>query len=124
MRNLLDALFMVERDRSPEIVEWYGDAGDAGNGVFWMPSCVDGAAMRVIASDGEGWDHVSVSRKNRCPNWQEMEQVKRAFFRDDETAVQFHVPPADHKNHHPYCLHLWRPNDGREIPRPPGMMVA
>ncbi len=25
---------------------------------------------------------------------------------------------------HELVLHLWRPNDGREIPRPPSMMVG
>jgi hypothetical protein len=52
-----------------------------------------------------------------------MEHVKRLFFKDDETAMQLHVPPSDHLSLHPYCLHLWRPQD-REIPRPPSIMVA
>ena len=52
-----------------------------------------------------------------------MEQVKRLFFRDDETAMQLHVQPADHINCHPHCLHLWRPH-GVEIPRPPAFMVG
>jgi hypothetical protein len=30
----------------------------------------------VIASDGMGWDHVSVSLKDRCPTWEEMCLVK------------------------------------------------
>jgi hypothetical protein len=46
-----------------------------------------------------------------------MDHVKRLFFRDEETAMQLHVPPADHVNNHPHCLHLWRPQD-IEIPRP------
>ncbi|HEY1881361.1 MAG TPA: hypothetical protein VGG68_15650 [Caulobacteraceae bacterium] len=50
--------------------------------------------------------------------------MKRAFFRDDETAMQLHVPPTDHINAHPCCLHLWAPNDGRQIPRPPGEFVG
>jgi len=66
--------------------------------------------MRVMASAGMGWDHVSISRQNRCPNWPEMEHIKRLFFRDDETAMQLHVPPSDHISIHPYCLHLWRPH--------------
>jgi len=69
------------------------------------------------------WDHVSVSRANRCPNWPEMEHVKRLFFQDTETAMQLHVPAADHINNHPYCLHLWRPH-GVEIPRPPAIFVG
>jgi hypothetical protein len=79
--------------------------------------------MRVIASADEGWDHVSVSRANRCPNWQEMEHVKRLFFKDDETAMQLHVPPSDHISVHPNCLHLWR-CQSQPIPMPPKWMVA
>ena len=98
-----------------------GDVGDAYNGAFQIG--VNGVLLSVIASNGRGWDHVSVSLANRCPTWNEMERVKRLFFRDDETAMQLHVPPSDHKNCHPYCLHLWRPHDA-EIPRPPSIMVA
>ena len=92
-------------------------------GAFKVPHRPTNVVLHVIMSTGFGWDHVSVSLKNRCPNWPEMEHVKRVFFRDDETAMQLHVPPAEHINHHPYTLHLWRPLEA-EIQRPPGWMVA
>ena len=79
--------------------------------------------MRVLATVGDGWDHVSVSRKTRCPNWPEMESVKRLFFFDRETVMQLHVPVAEHISYHDFCLHLWRPLES-EIPRPPGWMVG
>lgn len=102
----------------------YGWAGDGTCGVFTVPSPIDRQDMRVIASTGEGWDHVSVSRISRCPNWPEMEHVKRLFFNDDEVCFQLHVAVSDHISIHPYCLHIWRPNDGREIPLPPSIMVG
>lgn len=102
----------------------HGWAGDETCGTFRVPSPIDGADLRIIASSGAGWDHVSVSRRNRTPNWPEMEHVKRLFFKDEETAMELHVPPAEHLSLHPNCLHLWRPNDGREIPKPPPIMVA
>ena len=96
-------------------------------GIFEIP--VLAGIMRVIASAGEGWDHVSVSMANdkkqhqrRCPTWDEMEYAKRRFFKDDETAMQLHVPPAEHISVHPVTLHLWRPW-GTPIPRPPKAMV-
>jgi len=98
------------------------EIGDDG-GSFLIPSPVDAAPMCVIASFGLGWDHVSVSRRNRCPNWPEMEHVKRLFFRPGEVAMQLHVPAEQHINLHPNTLHIWRPNDGREIPLPPPFMV-
>jgi hypothetical protein len=112
------------RQRDRRVLEMYGSFGDGGNGVFSLPCPRTGVFLHCVASNGEGWDHVSVSLPNRCPNWIEMEHVKRAFFEANETAMQLHVPPSDHVNHHPYCLHLWRPNDGREIPRPPAEFVG
>lgn len=100
-----------------------GWIGDEGNGVFKIPSVIDGAFLTVIASNGEGWDHVSVSRKNRCPNWPEMEQIASLFFLDTETAMQLHVPPTEHINLHPWCLHWWRPQN-TAIPKPPSEMVG
>lgn len=121
MRNLhlLDAY----RETGPDVVRLWGFVGDETCGMFHVPSPTDRAPLRIVASSGEGWDHVSVSRQNRCPNWPEMEHIKRLFFKDDETAMQLHVPPSDHVNFHPYCLHLWRPH-GVEIPRPPAYMVG
>jgi hypothetical protein len=96
--------------------------GDDG-GYYQMPSPLSGDPMVIIASYGMDWDHVSVSLRHRCPNWPEMEFVKRRFFKDDETVMQLHVPSSEHINCHPYCLHLWRPQR-QEIPRPPADMVG
>lgn len=78
--------------------------------------------VHVIASSGDGWDHVSVACEDRIPSWLLMEAVKRLFFKDDETAMQLHVPPKEHINDNPNVLHLWRPTDV-PIPRPPAIMV-
>lgn len=101
----------------------YGYAGDHEAGMFRIPSEEDGAEITVIASVGEGWDHVSASRVDRCPTWAEMEQIKHLFFKDNETAMQLHVPASEHINCHPRCLHLWRPIDAW-LPKPPGWMVG
>jgi hypothetical protein len=78
--------------------------------------------LRIQASCEEGWDHVSVSRKNRPPNWGEMSFIHRLFFVDGETAMQLHVPRDNHVNIHPHCLHLWRPQK-EQIPLPPKELV-
>jgi hypothetical protein len=102
----------------------YGDAGDRFNGRFRLFSPIDGAPMVAIASNGGGWDHVSISRQNRCPNWIELEFARRTFFRPEITVMQLHVPALDHINRHPYCLHLWHPHPRvATIPRPPQWMV-
>jgi hypothetical protein len=111
------------RDRSPEVIEYYGSVGDATCGVFHIVSPITGRWMHVIAASGQGWDHVSVSMKERPPIWAEMEHVKRLFFKEDEVAMQLHVPPAEHVNAHPHTLHLWR-SQTQEIPRPPAELIA
>jgi len=79
--------------------------------------------LRIIASTGAGWDHVSVSLPDRCPTWSEMKGVRELFFEADETVVQI-FPPADrYINFHPYCLHLWRKQDF-EMPLPPKELIA
>lgn len=121
MRNL--SLLEQYRVRSKQVIAYWGWAGDETCGLFVLPSPIDGKELKIIASCGGGWEHVSVSRTNRTPNWPEMSHVKGIFFRDNETVMQLHVPAEDHVNDHPHCLHLWRPTK-LEIPRPPKWMVG
>jgi len=79
--------------------------------------------IRVIFSSGEGWEHVSVSRRSRTPSYEDMDKIKREFWSDDLCVMQLHVPTQDHVNCHDYCLHLWHPTD-QEIPRPPAIFVG
>ena len=39
-----------------------------------------GDLLRVMASIGHGWEHVSVSLDHRCPSWAEMCLVKDISF--------------------------------------------
>ena len=94
----------------------YGELGDAQNGAFLLPNPKPGSSLqlRVIASSAEGWDHVSVSTKSRCPTWDEMAWVREQFFGPDEIPVQFGVGrtgSVEYVNDHPYCLHWWRAHD-------------
>lgn len=94
------------------------------DGVAFLTRMTAGSeVLRVLASCGYGWDHVSVSTRHRCPTWEEMEFVRSICFHDHETAMQLSVPRKDHIDHHPHCLHLWRPHEAA-IPRPPGWMVG
>ncbi len=82
-----------------------------------------GTRFRIIVSTGGGWDHASVSLPNRCPTWEEMCAVKRMVFTDEERVVQFHPPRAEYVSVHPFCLHLWRWQEG-EFPHPPSVFVG
>lgn len=92
-------------------------------GLFEIPHPKTGVVLRVMASCGEGWEHVSVSLPGRCPNWPEMHYIKTLFWSDEEAVMQLHPPQSDYRSLHPFCLHLWRPMS-TEIPLPPGIMVA
>lgn len=85
------------------------------HGVAW--------GLRAICSNGDGWDHVSVSLPNRCPTWEEMSVVARLFFEDDERLVMYRPPASEYVNCHPYCLHWWRPQN-EAMPFPPSYMVG
>lgn len=101
------------------------DARFGCNGAFFVPNRLSraGPPFKVIASDGGGWEHVSVSLPHRCPTWEEMAFVKSMFWTDEDCVVQFHPPRSEYVNNHPYCLHLWR-QVGAEFPMPPALMVG
>jgi len=82
-----------------------------------------GQTLRIIASHGENWDHVSVSLKHRCPTWSEMHFVKGMFFEPEDVVIQYHPRQSQYVNCHPYCLHMWRPQH-TELPEPPAWMVG
>jgi hypothetical protein len=96
--------------------------GDEYNGMFLVPLKY-GQFVKVMASNGMGWEHVSVSREDRCPTWDEMCQVKALFWSDEDCVIQYHPPKSEYVNQHPFCLHLWRPMEVI-LPRPPKILVG
>lgn len=118
MRNLNE----LNKYRAVKIeIELYGMRGNEVMGFFELP--MGNTVFRVIATNGFGWDHVSVSLKHRCPTWEEMDKIYRRFFLPHERAMQVHVPADQHISNHPYCLHIWRPHDSN-IPIPPADFVG
>jgi hypothetical protein len=99
-----------------------GMMGDNHNGMFQI-QYPKGLKLTILASNGEGWDHVSVSTHLRCPTWEEMCFVKKEFFSPEECVVQYHPSEKDYVNFHPHCLHLWRWQGG-DFPMPPKEMIA
>lgn len=95
--------------------------GDHENGAFNI--LLHRQALHVIASRGDGWDHVSASRSDRIPLWTEMCAVKELFFDDDECVIQYHPPRQQYVNCHKFCLHLWKPT-AQALPLPPSWMVG
>ena len=88
---------------------------------------VNGRSFQVLASvddvgQGSLWEHISVTPRNqkRCPTWEEMAEIKDMFFDSEEEAIQFHPKRSKYVNNHEYCLHIWRPVDGKLLRAPEG----
>lgn len=102
------------------------DSSYGNNGAFAIPLSNRSTAC-IIASDGEGWEHVSVhivsDGKERTPTWSEMCKIKDLFWSDEDCVIQFHPRKSEYVNNHKYTLHLWKPIN-QEIPRPDTMLVG
>ena len=107
--------------------EWSTTDADGNNGAFLLPSPEPGWRLLVLASDGYGWEHASVSARNesrtRTPTWKEMAYVKGIYWDDEDVVVQYHPRKSEYVNCHPNVLHLWRPTSV-EIPTPPPEFVG
>ena len=67
--------------------------------------------------DGREWMHVSVSREDRLPSWDDLKFAKSTFVGDARYAYQVFPPASRHVNIHDFCLHLWVPLTG-QLPLP------
>jgi hypothetical protein len=97
------------------------DESYGNNGQFIIRS-EDYQILFVQASDGAGWEHVSVSvyGADRCPTWDEMCFVKDLFWDAGDVVIQIHPASDQYVNNHPYCLHLWRKLDTNDFVELPG----
>ena len=64
-------------------------------------------------ADSELWLHVSVSRPDRPPTYDELTDARNQLFRPTDTVLHVWPPRDEHFNLHPHCLHLWTPMNGR-----------
>lgn len=94
---------------------------DGNNGLFLIPYKL--RRLRCIASDGMGWEHVSVSTGlPRIPEWEEMCFIKATFWEDEDWVIQYHPAKSEYVNKHNLVLHLWKPQ-GIELPKPDKILV-
>ena len=96
------------------------DDSHGNNGAFMVP--VESYVLLCIASDGSGWEHVSVSFQKHTPSWKQMCAIKDIFWDPEDVVVQYHPRESDYVNMHEHCLHLWRPID-QKLPTPSKIFV-
>ena len=91
-----------------------------------VEEAIDGIAFEknglfVITSlqkelDNNFWIHVSLSRKNKLPSYNDVKLVKNTFIGKDKKAIQIFPEEENHVNLMPYCLHLWHCVDKDPLP--------
>lgn len=64
----------------------------------------------IISKDAGLW-HLTISRKDRLPTYDEMKTARYQFLPDVPYMVQIFPPKKDFVNVHQFCLHLWEPKD-------------
>ena len=103
-------MFKVPEKYRLTIGDFASDKSYGNNGIFII-QVGRFKQIRCIASDGEGWEHVSVgimeNGKPFTPKWNEMAIVKDIFWHAEDCVIQFHPPKSEYVNCHPNILHLW-----------------
>jgi hypothetical protein len=104
------------------------DESYGNNGCFEIPLETGFKLIaHIIASDGEGWEHVSVhviaDGSSVIPRWGTMCEIKNIFWDEEDTVIQYHPAKTDYVNNHHYVLHLWRPI-GIDFPKPPKHLIG
>ena len=95
----------------------------------YMPAGIGGDGMAlhhprgiaVIVSvsteqDEKEWVHLSVSRRNSIPSWEDMMFAKDTVLGREASAVQIIPAKAKHVNIHPNCLHFFHCPEGDGLP--------
>lgn len=95
-------------------------------GLFVITDCCErlatGGIVEYLDEPPDGsmvthwWLHVSFSRKDRIPTYEEMCEVKEIFVGAEKTAYHVFPPRSKHVNIHANCIHLWHCIDGDPLP--------
>jgi hypothetical protein len=88
------------------------------NGALYISTVEHMSVIESIAieQDGKRWHHVSVSRPDRLPSYDDLVFVKEHWIGDTRYAYQVFPPKHKHVNFDPHCLHLWSCLDATPLP--------
>lgn len=64
----------------------------------------------IVSRDADLW-HLSISRRDRLPSYEELKSARYQFLPDVDYAIQVFPPKENFVNVHGFCLHLWEPHD-------------
>lgn len=76
--------------------------------------------IRILKSldNTEKWGyllHISISRVDRNPTWEEIKEVRNYFFNENEDVMMILPKKVDYINIHNYCFHLWKTPESWDI---------
>jgi len=71
------------------------------SGVFSLGKCL------VFVAIENGLWHLSISRKDRSPNYEEIKEARYKFIPDEVYMAQIFPPKKEFVNVMPFCHHLW-----------------
>lgn len=70
----------------------------------------------IECHDGKFWAHLSCSRIDRLPSWDDLKLMRNVFLGNTKKAVQILPPEAEHVNIYSNVLHLYHGLDGDGLP--------
>lgn len=86
-------------------------------GVAYLRKRSQTLALISIRVENDHWDsvwvHLSVSRPDRIPDWDELAELKKLLM-PDLKAIQVFPTEAEWVSIHPNVLHLWARLDGQD----------
>lgn len=65
-----------------------------------------GSCRIIVSLDGGGW-HLSISREDKLPTWDEVSRARYELLPDEATMAMFLPPRSEYVNLHEYCFHLY-----------------
>jgi len=71
--------------------------------------------LKIIESIDNGFHHVSVSRNDRLPSWDELKYIRYKYCDPDKFYVMVFPPEQYYVNIHQFCFHLWEVKSNQEI---------
>jgi hypothetical protein len=80
---------------------------------------IDGLTVLVSVDviGGIKWLHMSISRRERYPSWDDICAAKDLFVGRDREAIQVLPKASEHVNLHCNCFHVWSNLDGPTTPQ-------
>ena len=77
--------------------------------------------MTCIVSDGieeddQQWRHISISHRNRMPDYDELKRAKELFAGNDCIGYLIFPEKFKHINIDPHCLHIFCPIEHKPLP--------